>query len=200
MSITIPTRKVLWTRAHNMCAFPACGQALTVDGAAADSGELIVTVLGEEAHIRSSKPNGPRHDPSYPKEKLDSEENLILLCPTHHTMIDANNGAGYDADDVISMSREHYRRQDRRSTIDKTIRAYLALQYESDDEIHFHQVDLHGPTVESMFVDVPFGCRPDAKVADLMTKIANEHPGDSDASESADGRIVTGAAQALLHP
>jgi hypothetical protein len=91
-------------------------------------------------------------------------------------------------------------RPQRRDEIDTTIRMYMAQQYGVDDKVLFEQVDLNGPSVDSMFVDVPFACRPDAAVAELMQRIAEEFPGDVDAVDTADGQVVTGAAQALLHP
>lgn len=71
MTITDQTRKVLWSRAHDICAFPSCLQQLTVDVATADGATSSVVVVGEQAHIRSPRPDGPRHDPEYPKQKLD---------------------------------------------------------------------------------------------------------------------------------
>lgn len=46
------------------------------------------SIVGEEAHIISGKPNGPRHDPAFPKEQIDSFENLLLLCAVHHKHVD----------------------------------------------------------------------------------------------------------------
>lgn len=66
-------------------------------------------VIGEEAHIRSSRPDGPRHDPAYPSEKLDTYDNLILLCPTHHTTIDKENGAAWSIDELQRMKADHER-------------------------------------------------------------------------------------------
>lgn len=200
MTISAQTRKVLWTRGRDMCAFPGCRQALTVSQVNASTGKNSTTVVGEEAHVRSARPGGPRHDPDYPRDKHDSYENLILLCSTHHTMIDANNGNGYDADALIKMRQDHERQQERKEQIEKTVRAYIAEQYKFDDKVLFEQVDLHGPSVDAMFVDVPFGCRPDAKVAALMKPIAENYPGDLETTEGTEGWVITGAAQALLHP
>src|SRR6478672_5721872 len=77
-----PRRKVLWSRALNQCAFPTCRQLLTEDSVDAATGETLTNAVGEQAHIRSYKTNGPRYDPDYPKSKLHTYENLILLCPT----------------------------------------------------------------------------------------------------------------------
>lgn len=200
MSVTVPTVKVLWTRARNQCAFPGCLQALTSDGVHATTGDPLVTVVGEQGHIRSSKVDGPRHDPNYDAAKLDSYENLILLCPTHHTMVDANGGAEFGVETLVKIRKDHEDRHDRRERIEATLRAYSVQQFGVDDKVLFEQVDLNGPSVDSMFVDVPFACRPDSRVSGLMQQIASDYPGDVEAANVADGQIVTGAAQSLLHP
>lgn len=200
MSIGIPAVKVLWTRAHDCCAFTSCAQRLTEDSVESTTGDGYVTVIGEQAHIRSRRANGPRHDPEYDPAKLDSYENLILLCPNHHTLVDANNGAGRTVDDLIDMRSKHEKRQDRREHIQKALRSYVGQQYNKDDKVLFEQVDLSGPSVDSMFVDVPFACRTDVAIAEVMQQIAEKHPPDTEALESAEDQVVTGAAQALLHP
>jgi hypothetical protein len=200
MAIGYRVVRTLWTRAHNQCAFPGCFQTLTEDAVDARTGQAFVTVVGQQAHIRSSKPDGPRHDPAYPKNRLDSHENLILLCPTHHKMIDDEDGAGYTVETLEKMRRAHERQQGRLEHVDKAVMAYVSERYEFDDKVLFEQVDLNGPSVDSMFVDVPFACRTDSPVAELMAKIAADQPGDVEAMHDADGQIVTGAAQALLHP
>jgi len=46
------------------------------------------SIVGDECHIVSSKPNGPRHDSDFPDSDLDDYSNLILLCRIHHKMVD----------------------------------------------------------------------------------------------------------------
>ncbi|HAY96656.1 HNH endonuclease, partial [Shewanella sp.] len=40
------------------------------------------------AHIKGNKLGSNRYDPEQTDVERDSYENLILLCPTHHTLID----------------------------------------------------------------------------------------------------------------
>lgn len=109
MSIGMVDRKLLWGRSHNTCAFPRCSHTLTVNlddpvsRVLGDAG----AVLGEEAHIRSSKLDGPRYDASYPRDKLDRYGNLILLCPTHHALIDKDGGRGFSAQHLETMREDH---------------------------------------------------------------------------------------------
>ncbi|UGT59856.1 hypothetical protein [Nocardia asteroides] len=200
MSITVQNVKVLWAKAYNQCAFPSCQQELTLESVDATTGAVRTTPVGEQAHIRSYKPDGPRYDSSYPAEKLHSYENLILLCPTHHQRVDANGGAEFTVDDLLEMRKTHEAQAKRCDEIDRTIQKYMAQQYGADNKVLFEQVDLNGPSVDSLFVDVPFACRLDANVAELMQCIAETYPGDIAFGDDADGHIVTGAAQALLHP
>ena len=82
MSITDKTRKVLWGRSGNLCAF--CKAHLVVDASALDS----ESVVGDECHIISGALNGPRHNPNVDQEAIDGLANLILLCRVHHKLVD----------------------------------------------------------------------------------------------------------------
>src|SRR5450759_3391962 len=81
MPITVRDRKLLWARAGGTCAL--CKSHLTAD---AKSGDKDV-VLGEEAHLVSEEPNGPRFRPM-PRKEVDAYANLILLCPSDHKIVD----------------------------------------------------------------------------------------------------------------
>lgn len=199
MGIKAADRKILWTRARNQCAFPECGARLTEDLASAGSGFEKATVIGQEAHIRSARRDGPRHDPDYPEPKLDTYENLLLLCPTHHITVDANNGDGFSVADLEKMRARHEQRQDL-DRIDMLVRSFMGGQFTRDDAVLFEQVDLHGPRVDAMFVDVPISCSVEDPVAEILASIAAEHPGDVDLRLRQRESIAAGAAQALLHP
>lgn len=82
MSISDKDKKLLWAKSGNRCAI--CERLLS-----GETNELI----GEQAHIISSKPNGPRGDTPIAQSEIDSYENLILLCPTHHAEIDKDTNS-----------------------------------------------------------------------------------------------------------
>lgn len=193
------TRKTLWTRAHNQCAYPGCLQALTVDVEDALSGSSGVTVVGEEAHIRGRSVGGPRYDAEC--ADVDGYENLMLMCPTHHTMIDANNGAAFTVETLVEMKTLHERNQDQRKAMQATLRTYLGDRYSAENSVQFQQVDLRGPSVDAMFVDVPVGSRCDGSaLASLLERISEASPGDTGELERTSGLVITGATQVLLHP
>ncbi|HBA84324.1 MAG TPA: HNH endonuclease [Verrucomicrobia bacterium] len=103
MTISDKTRKVLWGRSGNKCAI--CKHTLVID-ATVQNDEAVV---GDECHIISPQPNGPRHDPSVPSEDLDSYDNLILLCRVHHKMIDDQKDTyGPDVLALIKINHEKW--------------------------------------------------------------------------------------------
>jgi len=81
MAITEKSRKILWRRSGNRCAI--CKTELVLEK---DPYNKHLNI-GEECHIISRQPNGPRHK-AIPDFDYDSSDNLLLLCCNHHTMID----------------------------------------------------------------------------------------------------------------
>ncbi len=71
-------------RSGGICAHPECQERLTQGPTDDESG----VVIGEAAHIFGEKKGSARFDPTKSPEFLGSAENLIFLCPTHHTLID----------------------------------------------------------------------------------------------------------------
>lgn len=82
MPISDKTRKLLWGKSGNRCAI--CKRELHIDASSVDG----ASVVGDECHIVSRKVNGPRYSPEIPEDRVDSYDNLILLCRVHHKMID----------------------------------------------------------------------------------------------------------------
>jgi hypothetical protein len=196
--ISTRARKILWTQAHNQCAFPGCLQSL-VEQESTTTESAHTEVLGEEAHIRAQSAGGPRYDPTF--TDVHGHENLILLCPTHHAKIDANNGAGYTVLDLITIKTNHERNHERRRGLSDTLNAYIGDRYQAENTVQFQQADLRGPSVDTMFVDVPLGYRSDAsELASLLKDISESAPGDINELRHNSELIITGATQALLHP
>ncbi len=96
--------KLLFSRAGDRCAFPGCQQALTQDATHADP----AVVLGRISHIVSDSDMGPRADPSMSRDDRRRYPNLILLCPTHHDLVDAQDST-YTADELRTWKRDHER-------------------------------------------------------------------------------------------
>ena len=82
VSIPQKERNILFAKSGNVCAFPDCVVPVIADGG--DESKP----LAEMAHMIAYADDGPRADPSLPKEDRNKASNLILLCPTHHSLVD----------------------------------------------------------------------------------------------------------------
>ena len=100
MSITNKTRKILWARSGNRCAL--CKKELV---RLEDEVIKQCLVLGEECHLVSKKPNGPRYNSNVNIDH-DGHDNLILLCRDHHTIIDEQLGE-YTIEYLKSIKLQH---------------------------------------------------------------------------------------------
>ncbi len=89
--------KLLWSRSANRCAFACCRKELSIDSTASPASFPI----GEQAHIVGEEESAARGTSDLSKPERNSYFNLILLCPTHHTVIDK------DAD-AYTVERLHY--------------------------------------------------------------------------------------------
>lgn len=76
------TVKQLFISCGHTCPFPGCTLTLI------DYGSDPPTILGEIAHIEASSTAGPRGNANLSAKSRDAYENLIVLCPTHHTLVD----------------------------------------------------------------------------------------------------------------
>ena len=102
MSISQRDIKLLWARAAGRCSFPDCGMKLTQDkNLASDS-----FPLGEQAHIVGESEGAPRGKSTLTTDERNSYFNLILLCPTHHTVVD-NNPEDYPVEKLHIMKAQH---------------------------------------------------------------------------------------------
>lgn len=100
MPITDKTRKILWGRSGNRCA--KCKRELVIEATPTDTD----SVVGEECHIISPHKGGPRYDETLSKQQIDNYENLILLCRTHHKLID-DQYESYTCYKVREMKKNH---------------------------------------------------------------------------------------------
>lgn len=78
------TIKVLFALSGNQCAEPSCSAPI-IQSQSADSDVLVV---GQIAHIYALNVDGPRGRSDLTESELNGVSNLILLCPTHHVVVD----------------------------------------------------------------------------------------------------------------
>lgn len=98
MAIGSVDTKILWGRAGGRCSKPGCDEDLT---SLVETGNYLV---GEMAHIIGNKPTAAR---GTPEGGSDTYDNLILLCPTHHTHIDKSPEGTYSVELLHDWKRSH---------------------------------------------------------------------------------------------
>lgn len=94
--------KLLWGRAGARCSFADCRRKLTEDPTAATP----ALPLGEHAHIVADSAGGPRGQSVLDDAARGGYTNHILLCPTHHSLID-KAPADYPVERLHMIKRDH---------------------------------------------------------------------------------------------
>ncbi len=95
---TVATIKRLFALSGNVCALPPCTNPLVDD----PSGK----VTGKVCHINGRKPGASRFDLNQSATERHGFDNLILMCPIHHDVIDSDP-AKYTATMLRKIKAEH---------------------------------------------------------------------------------------------
>lgn len=91
------TIKTLFAQNGNQCSFPGCKVPMvSSDG----------VVLGEICHIHARNKGGPRFNGKLTPSQRQSEQNLILLCGTHHKIVD-DDPSSYQASLLQDIKSKH---------------------------------------------------------------------------------------------
>lgn len=98
MTISDSDAKLLWGRAAAFCSNPSCRADLSI------LSKQNPYNIGEMAHIIAKSPVGPRGANGGGEDKY---ENLILLCPTCHRMIDKAPDGDYPEVTLYKWKSEH---------------------------------------------------------------------------------------------
>lgn len=99
------TKLKLWTRSAGRCAYRGCGKELWRD-------DLSLRDLNAAhiAHIHGVKPKAARYSPTMRSTAVNHFDNLMLMCYTHHRMIDHEEVKTHPAELLREMKNEHERR------------------------------------------------------------------------------------------
>ena len=105
MAISETDIKRLWGKAAGLCSHPDCNTDclpfLDLDDP---------TVVGEMAHVIAKKQKGPRGKAGGGD---DTYANLILLCPTHHTIVDKAPEGRFTEEMLLQWKADHERSVER---------------------------------------------------------------------------------------
>lgn len=90
--------KKLFGLSGNLCAFPNCSQKLILHDA----------VIGEICHIEAVNKKGKRFNPKQTDKEKAGFDNLLLLCPNHHKVIDKTDI--YSVKELKKIKAEHLKK------------------------------------------------------------------------------------------
>ena len=99
---TPKTVKVLFALSGNQCAHPECTNPL-VESATEESEVLVMARI---CHIYAISADGPRGKPGLSESELNLPDNLLLLCPNHHVLVDGQHET-YPAEMLIGWKQSH---------------------------------------------------------------------------------------------
>ncbi len=121
----------MWGRAANRCAFPDCRMKLSQDKKAATE----TFPIGEQAHIVGKESGSARSNSILSIDERDSYHNLILLCPTHHTITD-ENPEDYPIEKMHMIKSQH------EYWVESTLSESHDSKAKANDIIYAHLIDL----------------------------------------------------------
>ena len=96
------TKRILFLKSRNRCAFPGCNTPLVE----LPIGNSPHKIIGEICHIHSVKEDGPRGKIGLTSDEYNTYDNLIMLCPNHHTIVDGQDEA-YPAESLRGWKETH---------------------------------------------------------------------------------------------
>jgi hypothetical protein len=160
----LSTIKTLFALSCNTCAYPGCEQRLT--------DPAWMQVNADIAHIRGEKPGSARYDPDMSEEQRHAYENLLLLCPNCHRLIDRLAADDHPVERLFAIKGKHEERcrdaswasddvlthyamlsisPDRPGGDVRSQRPRLVLERSADGEVtvvNVGEADAHGPAIE----------------------------------------------------
>lgn len=129
-SITDKNKYLLWAKTGGRCQYRGCNKSLYND---------IVTKRNFNqsyiAHIVADEPGGPRGDINRSKLLADDITNLMLLCDSHHRLIDKIEVARHPESVLLEMKKEHEDRIERVTGISHEMQSHI-LVYKANVGVH----------------------------------------------------------------
>lgn len=91
------------------------------------------------AHIVADEPGGPRGDAKRSKLLAKDLNNLMLLCDTHHRLVDKIDISGHPEAILLEMKKEHEDRIERVTAITPNMQSHI-LTYRANVGVHTREV------------------------------------------------------------
>ncbi len=100
--------KTLFTYSGNQCAEPNCTNPIIAEDG---------TTNGEICHIAAASPEGARYDETMTDDERRLYDNLILLCPKHHKMIDNKRNLNVYTTKLLKQWKEAHEAKNKNTPI-----------------------------------------------------------------------------------
>lgn len=137
-AISPTNRQVLWARAAGRCQYTGCNKLLIGDLLSGNEDKHF----GFVAHIVADAPDGPRGDARRSPLLANEISNLMLLCDTHHRVIDVHDVDGHPEDRLKEMKEAHEHRVEIVTAIGHD-RATHILRYAANIGSHESPVEMN---------------------------------------------------------
>lgn len=125
MSVSYIPEKIkilLWGKSAGRCQYRGCNTSLYRDDLTqAEFNQCYI------AHIVADRPNGPRGDVTRSEELKQSLNNLMLLCDTHHRLVDRVEIENHPEEVLLLMKKEHEDRIDLITGIDYNLKSEIII-------------------------------------------------------------------------
>lgn len=125
-NIRVAAQYALWGASAGMCEFEGCSERLFSHHVTKEK-----VNLAERAHIYAFSEGGKRYSNKVAKEEINNFENLMLLCPNCHKLID-DEKTNYSAERLIRMKKEH----------EKRIRTLTSIKPDKKSEIVIYNANI----------------------------------------------------------
>jgi len=139
------TKIILWGKAAGRCQYEGCNIELYED-------PLTKSQFNQAyiAHIVADQPGGPRGDKILSPKLKDNIDNLMLLCDSHHRLIDKEKVLEHTVDKLVSMKKAHETRIRIITGIKKSKEAHIILY---GANIGSHSSPLRIEEISPSFID-----------------------------------------------
>lgn len=116
------TKFLLWGKAAGRCEYEGCPEKLYVDKLT--KAEFNIAYI---AHIIADKPDGPRGDQKLSEKLRANIDNLMILCDSHHRLIDKEDVEGHPVQRLKEMKEKHEKRIDILGSITESKQSHVIL-------------------------------------------------------------------------
>ena len=111
---------LLWAKAGGRCEYEGCNKILYRDLLTQTEGNIAYI-----AHIVADSPDGPRGNDTLSRELETNIDNLMLLCDSHHRLIDKEQVAEHPVERLQKMKAIHEQRIERQTSLSEEKRSLI---------------------------------------------------------------------------